>query len=69
LAEGDARLGIPAELHQEGAFNSIKVKVARQLLGQRLDHRKRRGRPLDLAGSDGPVRVTTGDGCSRSSVS
>lgn len=46
--EGDARLVVAAELHQERAAHAEEMKIIRETLGQRLDHLKRRLGPVHL---------------------
>src|SRR5687767_3800268 len=44
------------ELQQERAFHAEEMKVARQLVRERLDQLERRGGPFDLRHRDRPIQ-------------
>ena len=62
LIEGDARLVGAIELHEKAALDPEEMKIAGQFLIQRLDHRERGGRALDLGDCDRPIEGNDGRG-------
>ena len=55
LVEGDASLLCAAELHQQGALHPEEIEISGELRRQRLDHRQRRGRTVDLGHGHGAI--------------
>src|SRR5579864_4748213 len=55
LVEGNASFVGTIELHEKAALHPEEMKIAGQSWAERLDHRERGVRPLDLGDGDGPI--------------